>query len=165
MRNPDYNCPKEMAWSTPQYARHEVNHAGDCLIADEKVVWIANRDQMLAIINNWRSSHSFPLQRFKMTLLGRARAVDPKAIIAQRLKRLVSIEAKLRRFPQMRLTQMQDVGGCRAVVRNIDQLNELVKKYAVSVDPRVKTAIKETEIMRSHIGGGTRFSNAARRFS
>ena len=42
-----------------------------------------------------------------MTLLGRARAVDPKAIIAQRLKRLVSIDAKLRRFPDMKLTQLQ----------------------------------------------------------
>ena len=52
MLNPDYNYPKEMAWSAPQYARHEINHAGDCLIADEKVVWVVNRDQMLAIINN-----------------------------------------------------------------------------------------------------------------
>jgi ppGpp synthetase/RelA/SpoT-type nucleotidyltranferase len=110
-----------MAWTVPQYNREDVNKAGECLIADQRVVWIANRDQMLAIINNWRSSHSFPLQSFKMTLLSRAKKIDGKAIVAQRLKRLVSIDAKLRRFADMKLTQMQDIGGCRAVVCAIFQ--------------------------------------------
>lgn len=118
-----------MAWTSPQHARNEVNNAGDCLIADDQVEWIAQRDQMLAIINNWRSSHSFPLQSFKMTLLGRAKRVDRKAIVAQRLKRLSSIQAKLRRFPDMRLSQMQDIGGCRAVVANIWRVERLVKLY------------------------------------
>src|SRR5580704_5104351 len=105
-----------MAFAIPQYTREEIKHAGDCLIAEEKVIWIANHDHMLAIINNWRSSHAFPLQSFKMTLLVRAKKVDSKAIVAQRLKRLPSIELKLRRFKDMRLSQMQDLGGCRAVV-------------------------------------------------
>lgn len=121
--------PSNMAFAVPQYTRQEVNHAGECLIADEKVVWVANRDQMLAIINNWRSSHAFPLQSFKMTLLARAKRIDKKAIVAQRLERLPSIELKLRRFKEMRLTQMQDIGGCRAVVRSIKSLEALVKAY------------------------------------
>lgn len=118
-----------MGFAVPQYSRQEVNQAGNLLIADEKVVWVANRDQMLAIINNWRSSHAFPLQSFKMTLLARAKKIDKKAIVAQRLKRLPSIELKLRRFPEMRLSQMQDLGGCRAVVRSIRSLEALVKAY------------------------------------
>jgi hypothetical protein len=64
-----------------------------------------------------------------MTLLGRAKRVDTKAIIAQRLKRLSSIDAKLRRFSGMRLAQMQDIGGCRAVVENIRRLERLVRLY------------------------------------
>jgi hypothetical protein len=119
----------DMGYATPQYTRQHVNHAGDCLIADGKVVWVANRDQMLAIINNWRSSHAFPLRSFKMTLLARAKKLDKKAIVAQRLKRLPSIELKLRRFPTMKLSQMQDLGGCRAVVRNIKALEALTKSY------------------------------------
>src|SRR2546428_3738699 len=118
-----------MAFAIPQSSREEINHAGDCLIADEKVIWIANRDHMLAIINNWRSSHAFSLQSFKMTLLVRAKNVDNKAIVAQRLKRLPSIELKLRRFKDMRLSQMQDLGGCRAVVANIRRLRSLMKLY------------------------------------
>jgi len=118
-----------MAFAIPQYTREEINHAGDCLIADEKVILIASHHHMLAIINNWRSSHAFPLQSFKMTLLVRAKNVDKKAIVAQRLKRLPSIELKLRRFKEMRLSQMQDLGGCRAVVANIRRLRSLMKLY------------------------------------
>jgi hypothetical protein len=118
-----------MAWAIPQSNREDVNKCGDLLIADENVIFIASRDRMLQIINNWRSSHSFPLQCLKMTLLRRAKKVDPEAIVAQRLKRMSSIEAKLRRFPEMRLSQMQDIGGCRAVVRNILRVNRLVRLY------------------------------------
>ena len=119
-----------MAWATPQQSRQDVNAAGVCLISEPRIVWIAHRDEMLAVINNWRSSHSFPLQNFKMTLLRRARRMDSKAIVAQRLKRLSSIEAKLRRFADMKLSQMQDIGGCRAVVENIRYLQKLVAVYA-----------------------------------
>jgi Region found in RelA / SpoT proteins len=121
--------PSRMGYAVPQYSRKAVNQAGECLIANEKVVWVANRDQMLAIINNWRSSHAFPLRSFKMTLLARAKRIDKKAIVAQRLKRLPSIELKLRRFQSMKLSQMQDLGGCRAVVRNIRNLEALIKVY------------------------------------
>jgi hypothetical protein len=34
-----------MAWAVPVYDRSEINRAGNALIADSKVVWIANRDQ------------------------------------------------------------------------------------------------------------------------
>jgi len=119
----------DIAFAVPQYSRQEINHAGECLIADPKVVWIANRDQMLTIINNWRSSHAFPLQSFKMTLLSRAKKVDSRPIVAQRLKRLPSIDLKLRRFKDMKLAQMQDLGGCRAVVASIRRLESLIKLY------------------------------------
>lgn len=121
-----------MAWAAPQYKRDEINKAGSLLIADPQVVWVANRDQMLNIINNWRSSHIFPLRSFRRTLYSRARHVDTRAIVAQRLKRLSSIEAKLKRFREMKLTQMQDIGGCRAVVQNMPRLDELVKLYKQS---------------------------------
>jgi hypothetical protein len=118
-----------MPWAVPLYDREEVNEAGNLLIADTEHVFIANPDQLLDIINNWRSSHIFPLRSFRRTLYSRAHSVDSKAIIAQRLKRMSSIEAKLQRFPKMRLAQMQDIGGCRAVVNNMKCLDQLVKSY------------------------------------
>jgi hypothetical protein len=64
-----------------------------------------------------------------MTLLQRARSIDPAALIAQRLKRLPSIALKLQQDPSMRLSQMQDIGGCRAVVRDAHHVDRLVKLY------------------------------------
>lgn len=123
-----------MKWTCPEYDRQEVNHAGKELIADNALVVLANRDHMLEVINNWRAAHGFPLQCLKMTLLNRAKKIDDKAIVAQRLKRLSSIEAKLRDHSDwMKLTQMQDIGGCRAIVDNIGRLKRLIKVYKRSV--------------------------------
>lgn len=40
--------------------------------------------------------------------------------VSQRLKRLPTIEDKLRRLPRMDLSSMQDIGGCRAVLDTQD---------------------------------------------
>lgn len=114
----------EMAWAVPQYNRGLVDSAGDALArstpSDEDF------EQNLIIIDNWRSSHAFPLHCVKRILLQRARKLDPSATIAQRLKRLSSIHLKLRRFKDMRLSQMQDLGGCRAIVRSVNDIEKLV---------------------------------------
>ncbi len=115
-----------MKWIIPEYERQQVNAAGKCLIANGNGNLLMQHDQILEVINNWRGSHGFPLQCLKMTLLNRAKNVDEKAIIAQRLKRLSSIEAKLIKHKSwMKLTQMQDIGGCRAIVDNITRLKKL----------------------------------------
>jgi hypothetical protein len=118
-----------MAFSVPQHSREEVNRAGSCLLVGQGSISALQRDEVLDIINNWRASHGFPLQSFKMALLSRAKRIDGKALVAQRLKRLPSIEAKLRRFPGMKLTQVQDIGGCRAVLRTVRHVERLVKTY------------------------------------
>ena len=41
---------------------------------------------------------------------------------AQRFKRLDRILNKLMRFPHMRLSQMEDIGGCRAVFETLEDL-------------------------------------------
>ena len=82
-------------WAPPIYAREVVNKAACVLVSPEDYAY----DNDLDIISNWRTSHNFPLNTFKIGLLKRARIVDPKSIVAQRLKRLSSIAVKLRRFP------------------------------------------------------------------
>ncbi|MGH9699141.1 MAG: RelA/SpoT domain-containing protein [Candidatus Acidiferrales bacterium] len=87
------------------------------------------REEAIRIVDNWRSCHAYPLQVIKMTLLRRAKKIDPTALIAQRLKRRPSIELKLRDNQNMKLSQMQDIGGCRAVLSNVAQVRKLVAKY------------------------------------
>jgi hypothetical protein len=81
------------------------------------------------VIQNWRSSHALPLLTFRMGLSKRARRIEKNAIIAQRLKRFSSVMNKLIREPTMKLSQMQDLGGCRAIMSSVDSVYQLASLY------------------------------------
>jgi hypothetical protein len=127
-----------MKFVAPQHSRTKVDWAGDVLICDDPNLAVVTLDEAFGVIDNWRSSHSWPLQCIRVTLNNRAKKASKKSLVAQRLKRLESIEAKLRRFgkpradgkpSKMKLSQMQDIGGCRAVVPSPWHLARLVKVY------------------------------------
>ncbi len=125
-----------MAWAAPEYSRDQVNAAAKLVrTTDIRVILSDEWDIAFSIMSNWRTSHLFPLNTFKINLRKKALAVDEEAFVAQRLKRTSSIVKKLNRFSTMRLTQMQDIGGCRAVVSTIDQVYELTNKIK---DSRIK---------------------------
>jgi len=86
----------------------------------------------LGVINNFRAIHGHPLNTFQTTLRIKGRQVDKGIIVAQRIKRLSSIELKLTRYPTMTLSQMQDIGGCRGVVSSVADVNKLVASYLKS---------------------------------
>ncbi len=116
-----------MEWAKRQFSKKAINHAGAVLLDPGEV----NEEftSALDIINNWRAAHYYPLNTFKVTLRTKSAEVDPSSLVAQRIKRMSSIFLKLQRFPTMKLSQMQDIGGCRAIVTNIDHVRNLVKKY------------------------------------
>ncbi len=55
--------------------------------------------------------------------------IDEKGLVAQRLKRSPSIVSKLKRFSGMQLSRMQDIGGLRAVVSDMDKVGKLCESY------------------------------------
>ncbi|SDS49799.1 RelA/SpoT domain-containing protein [Agrococcus carbonis] len=110
-------------WTRPAHSKNAVNRAGEVLIDDTSSD--LERAEALAVVNNWRSSHGFPLNTIAMSLRSKATKIDPDAIIARRTKRMPSIVRKLARFPAMRAARMQDLGGCRAVVRDIQAVLEV----------------------------------------
>lgn len=110
-------------WESPQYSKSQINKAGK-IIADSTSS-PEDRDAALTILNNWRSSHAYPLQVMASNL----RLRNPDAIVVQRLKRLESITGKLERFPDMSLYRMQDLGGCRVIVEGINDVYEALNKY------------------------------------
>lgn len=124
----------EVAWTEPQYSREDVNAAATTYLGfgAKRILTVAEYEEYnraLYVINNWRTSHNYPLNTFQVGLRSYARKVDDAPLVAQRTKRMSSIEAKLRRFPDMKLSQMQDIGGCRAVVHSIHQMRALVDLY------------------------------------
>lgn len=123
-----------MQYPMPEFSVEEVNHAGKWLVSwsrgdfDAALALNSNASVVYNVLDNWRASHAYPAHSFYITLKRRARKVYEKALIAQRIKRLPSISAKLCRETDMKLSQMQDIGGCRVVLKNIKQVRELEEK-------------------------------------
>ena len=113
-----------MRYAKPEYLVQEVNKAGLRLVTARDSFDVEDIDA-IQIIDNWRAAHAYPAQTFYMALKRHANKVHAKALVAQRIKRLPSIIAKLAREDRMRLSQMQDIGGCRAVVKNAEQVRLL----------------------------------------
>ncbi len=116
-----------MTFAKPSYARSDVNRAGRILVAEdatpEEIVWAFD------VLANWRACHGYPMNTFQATLRTRLKGLDGNAIVAQRLKRAPSVMLKLRRFDTMKLVQMQDVAGLRAVVSSVRRVRQLETIY------------------------------------
>ena len=114
-----------MAYTEPAYSLAQVDSAGDILIESPNPDRL---EEALTVINNWRASYAYPLNTFQMTLRNRTRQVDQQGIVSQRIKRLLAIDDKLRRY-DFKLSDMQDIGGCRAVVSSVDKVYGLARIY------------------------------------
>jgi hypothetical protein len=142
-------------WAVPEFPRNQVDKAGAVFInrgsEPEELLWA------LAVINNWRSSHSYPLLHLRINLKRNLKRIEPNAIVAQRIKRLESISTKLA-SGTMELSQMQDIGGCRGIVSSTKSLERIIELYMKSSSPHIlkwkktiylsrkKTAIEATTL-------------------
>ena len=110
-----------------EFSKKDVIRAGTALKGD--MIWNQNQaDEILRtfrIANSWRASHAFPMHRMRAELHGRMSALKVKGLTAARLKQMSSIRGKLNRIGS-NLRQMQDLGGCRAIVPNADHAKALV---------------------------------------
>lgn len=120
-RNIQFNFLKEM--SKP--SKSQVKKAGDNLRSDPDNI------EAHDILNRWRAFHIYPLNTFQTTLKSRLTKSDIECIVtAQRLKRTPTIIDKLSRQPKMQLDRMQDIGGLRAVLKDIDAVRKLEEIYS-----------------------------------
>jgi hypothetical protein len=118
-----------MALTTRAYSKGRINRAGKEVLSPTIDSNSPEFSVALDVIANWRSCHAYPLQVVRNTLNRRALTLDPHVLIGQREKRLVSIYLKLSDNPTMKLTTMQDLGGCRAVVKSVKEVEDLVRIY------------------------------------
>jgi hypothetical protein len=121
-----------MEWVVPKYSNNQIDKSGTLFTKPKFWTEESEIENALAVVENHRTSHGYPLLLFRIDLTGRARRIDSNALVAQRTKRLSSIEKKLRRFTTMRLSHMQDIGGCRAVVASVTMVRRLASSYKKS---------------------------------
>lgn len=130
------------------YSKKQIDKAGKTLTSKESLQ--KEKEQALAILNNWRAVHASPLN----TIMNNLTFSNPNAIIVHRLKRLDSIIEKLKRFPQMRLSKMQDLGGCRIILNSIEQVYDSISNYKSSFS--LYTLKKENDYIQNPKTSGYR---------
>lgn len=107
-----------------RYSRHQLDRAGQALIGTDPF----RRNEALPAIQQWRETHLHVLQELSKQLLsffGKQGIMYD--ISSMRIKRMASIEAKLRNNQErsMKLGGMQDIGGIRFVFDTIGELDRV----------------------------------------
>jgi putative GTP pyrophosphokinase len=116
----------------PIESKSQINKAGQILINKIPANY-AEREAGRALADRWRACHAYPINTFQSTLRRKLVKFSHDPIVAQRLKRMPTIIDKLQnRYSTMNLTQMQDIGGVRAVVNSIEDVYKLAKEYRES---------------------------------
>jgi hypothetical protein len=79
------------------------------------------------IANNWRDAHAYPMRSIRHQLIYYMQNLGLTGITAARLKRMQAIRKKLRRPNfSLNLSQVQDLGGCRAILVSMAEVRTLV---------------------------------------
>ena len=82
------------------------------------------------IVSDFRTTFQRPLDKVTIQLRRYVQRCTPEnVLVAQRLKRMPTILAKLGREPTMDLTRMQDIGGCRAVLPGAAEVDAVPSRY------------------------------------
>jgi hypothetical protein len=110
-----------------EYSMKDVKRAGEIIAGelpwnDQTAPQIRDAFQ---IANNWRDAHTYPMRSVRYSLMWFMRHHDLEGVTVARLKRMQAIRRKLRRIPH-NLSQLQDLGGCRAILPSIADVRKLV---------------------------------------
>ncbi len=83
----------------------------------------------IQLLNRWREQHLLPMDYYFDECVELAKKMGYEdTLVAQRLKRLPTIIDKLDRFPNMHLSAMQDIGGVRVILEDVENLQKFAEK-------------------------------------
>jgi Region found in RelA / SpoT proteins len=117
-------------WVQREHGKAEIDRSGQALIP-----WWIDGSKLedlgyrFSVVENWRTSHGLPLNVFQAVLRSRSQRIEEGILVAQRMKRFSAVMNKLSREPHMKLSQMQDLGGCRAILSSVDAVDRLFGLY------------------------------------
>ena len=111
----------------PSESKKKINKSGKLLARGDASP--GELAQARDLVSRWRACHAYPINTFQATLRTKLRKYQGEIIVAQRLKRMPTIIDKLKRYPNMQITTMQDIAGVRAVLEKMEYVERLVKEY------------------------------------
>jgi putative GTP pyrophosphokinase len=90
--------------------------------------------QAAVLVVRYRLSFQTPLNKVAVGLRQFVAREANEIVVAQRLKRLPTIIGKLERHPGMQLARMQDIGGCRAILRDREEVEGVLRRITRNWD-------------------------------
>lgn len=118
-------------------SKSQVNKAGRTirqLIGKDKVT-TDDVDRLILAIRTaqaFRASHQYPLTKATMGLRSVVSSERCEIEVSQRLKRLPTIVNKLFREPTLQLGNMQDIAGCRALLKSVNELRRVQRRLEIN---------------------------------
>ena len=105
---------------TLPYSKGHIDRAGKVLhrvlTGEEQLISADELTEAATVVEAFRAAHRTPMASARVGLRS---CIDTEGLsaeeLSQRLKRTPTVLDKLRRLPTMKLSSMQDIGGCRAV--------------------------------------------------
>jgi len=139
-------------WKNIEYSFEQVDRAGKA--AANNSFKNISKGAVKKVIDNWRAAHAYPMHVIYMNLrrlvnrMNQSAVQSDRIIVVERLKRYESIVGKLQREKKMKLTRMQDIGGCRFIVPTIEDVYDYSKKFKRS---RIRHILKKKMITLSRL--------------
>lgn len=122
--------PAELTTSQVKRAGQIVRRAarGEATTFDQRV-------DAIEVITRFRAQYQLPLVKANNGLRSMLRTEGCPVEVSQRLKRIPTIMDKLTREPSLPLSSMHDIGGCRAVLDNVDQVRRVAARLQKNRPP------------------------------
>ena len=121
-----------------RYSRNKIDKAG-AVVASPSPIDLIRYAEAITIINDWREQHLPVLIELAREVSATLAENHIKASFSsQRLKRMVSIVEKIKRFPNMDLGGMQDIGGARFVFNDMPTLQQ---SFAINLYTQIESKI------------------------
>jgi len=144
----------------PAPSNGKIDRAGACIrdhlyTMPPIVADTATLQDAIECVWSFRAKFNRPLSLVNLGVRYYIKQAGCDVVVAQRLKRLPRIVEKMSRHPRMRLTQMQDVGGCRAILPDRESVQKVLTGLQrnwdiIAIDDYV-TAPKPTGYRAIHV--------------
>ncbi len=115
----------------PEHSKSTIRRAGKLLAKHIPESQSSDSEVIIAFkaFNDWRLSHAYPLLLCRNDLRKYLREADLKADIPTRIKRGETIRRKLRGTHPLNLDKIQDLGGLRVVLPDMNAVEKITERY------------------------------------